>query len=276
VLQKLNNHFFLRAVNSPPFIIVGMHRSGTTLLTQILQRLGVFMGKHLTNNAESIFFQNLNKEALDILGCNWRCLDFLPDIAEMYSHYQWLRKRMSKRVTRSLVAEHFGWHALQLLGKKPVVWGWKDPRNCLVLPIYRQIFPKATILNILRDGRDVALSLLMREMKREKNNRIFDKYKKIQRFESYFRLWIDYVNRTNQSLNHFKKVYTVRYENILKNPRGEIDKLIQNLNIQTNTSSQEVSLVVNTSSKKNFVTQELSWLNNLDLDKVLLEELGYD
>ena len=46
--------------NKEPIIITGMHRSGTSLLTNFLSDCGVFMGKSLDGNYESVFFQRIN------------------------------------------------------------------------------------------------------------------------------------------------------------------------------------------------------------------------
>jgi hypothetical protein len=39
---------------------MGMHRSGTTLLCKILQSFGIFIGKDLDVNYESLFFMEIN------------------------------------------------------------------------------------------------------------------------------------------------------------------------------------------------------------------------
>ncbi len=91
-----------------PLIVVGMHRSGTTLLVRLLEHCGVFMGINQSGNGEARFFQNLNREALDVLGCNWRCIDYLPETSKLRNHYQWLRMMIVNRLERGLVAEYWG------------------------------------------------------------------------------------------------------------------------------------------------------------------------
>ena len=44
-----------------PIIITGMHRSGTSLLSEILMKQGVFMGSKLDSNSESVFFQRIKE-----------------------------------------------------------------------------------------------------------------------------------------------------------------------------------------------------------------------
>jgi hypothetical protein len=38
-------------------------------------------------------------------------------------------------------------------------WGFKDPRLCVVLPLYLKLFPKAQVVHIRRNPNDVAASL---------------------------------------------------------------------------------------------------------------------
>jgi hypothetical protein len=42
----------------PPVIIIGMSRSGTTLLVEMLEQLGLFAGNKKTRNNEALFFYN--------------------------------------------------------------------------------------------------------------------------------------------------------------------------------------------------------------------------
>src|SRR3989338_687794 len=186
--RKLDSCFRSRLIASSPILVVGMHRSGTGLLSRILERCGVFMGRKQTGNRESVFFQGLNKDGLDMLGCNWRCLEFLPSHDEMQNHYEWLKDFMLKQLENGLVNRHFGWHILKVLYQKPFHWGWKDPRNSLLLPVWKKIFPQAKIIHISRNGGDVALSLLSREIKREKNPRFFDLKKKKELYVSNLNL----------------------------------------------------------------------------------------
>ena len=64
-----------------------------------------------------------------------------------------------------VIAEHFKINTLnpikqRLLHNRP--WGWKDPRNTFTLDRWMDLFPKARIVHVIRNGMDVALSLNMR------------------------------------------------------------------------------------------------------------------
>src|ERR1039458_6747839 len=54
-----------------PIIIIGMHRSGTTMLARQLEALSVFMGKKKEANHESTFFLNVNRWLMAQSGGSW-------------------------------------------------------------------------------------------------------------------------------------------------------------------------------------------------------------
>ena len=54
-----------------PIIIAGMHRSGTSMVTNILKKLGLTIGSKLDSNHESIFFQRINIWMMSLLGSSW-------------------------------------------------------------------------------------------------------------------------------------------------------------------------------------------------------------
>jgi hypothetical protein len=261
-------------VDATPVIVVGMHRSGTGLLARILGQLGVFMGCELTGNQESVFFQTLNKDALDIIGCSWRCVDFLPKVDEMYSHYAWLLAFVRRRLDSGVMIGHFGIRETNNSSPIDSTWGWKDPRNSLLLPIWHQIFPKAKVIHMLRDGRHAALSLLARDIKREKLKDFFRTIQE-QRFKSYFELWEIYIRRIGQTMNRFDSCYTVRYENLLDSPQPEIRKLADFLNQPIQKPIEEVCTLVDRRKTGRQLEPEFRWVERVQVDLRLLNELGY-
>ena len=55
----------------PPVIVAGMHASGTTLLSRIVQRCGVFMGAEKNENEEAEFFRGINQQVLALTEASW-------------------------------------------------------------------------------------------------------------------------------------------------------------------------------------------------------------
>lgn len=45
---------------NPPVIIIGMHRSGTSLVARLLDVLGLFLGKYKDENHEARLFISIN------------------------------------------------------------------------------------------------------------------------------------------------------------------------------------------------------------------------
>ena len=64
----------LLPLRTDPVVILGMHRSGTTLLTRILSRLGIFVGHRLQATNEPIFFRDLDNKLLSIAHAAWDLL----------------------------------------------------------------------------------------------------------------------------------------------------------------------------------------------------------
>ena len=61
-----------------PLIITGMHRSGTSLLTRLLQNFGIDFGLCKDRNNEATFFLRRNEAILKLLGFNWAQIDGFP------------------------------------------------------------------------------------------------------------------------------------------------------------------------------------------------------
>jgi hypothetical protein len=259
---------------SAPIIVVGMHRSGTGLLSKILQHLDVNMGRDLSVNQESIFFQSLNKDALDIIGCNWRCIDFLPEVHQFYSNYQWLTGFVRRRLEAG--ESHFNRNKIDDRPTDHKLWGWKDPRNSLLLPIWNQIFPDAKIVHIIRDGRDAALSLLQRDIKRERDKDFFDESMRKFRFGSYFHLWEIYIKRIQQACNRCRNVYTLKYEDFLKNPEQVIREIAAYIELNvTGNKLESICHDIDRNRAYRYRSKQFAWITTTRIRQSLLRALGY-
>lgn len=150
---------------APLILVVGMHRSGTSLLGSILKALGVAMpgtmipGDH--HNPEGYF------ERFDIT-----CLqeELLIDMQRWWPSEEgtlplprdWLLTQRSQRVATCL---------LRLLKediqKQQSTWAIKDPRSSLLLPLWRQVAGELNLplrlLLAFRDPQEVVTSLVTRD-----------------------------------------------------------------------------------------------------------------
>jgi hypothetical protein len=152
-----------RLRQASPIVVIGMHRSGTRLLVEILDKLGVFMGADRQADSESIAFMLINEEILHQCGALWSepmSAHFMlaqPDIVGQIalSARETLAAQLEKYVGSS------GWHLADSSQEVPT-FGWKDPRNTFTLPVWKQVFPNLRTIHIVRHGVDVAASLARR------------------------------------------------------------------------------------------------------------------
>lgn len=144
-----------------PLMVVGMHRSGTSLLTQLLQRNGLFMGHQLDRNYESAVLATINDGVLK------KARSFWDEPARFQAKIQ-------ERGFYLSASEHcrLSWfhqrNQMAFWGTDPTLrvqhWGFKDPRLVITLPCWLELFPEARFVFIRRHGVDVAHSLHTRHL----------------------------------------------------------------------------------------------------------------
>ena len=206
-----------------PLIVIGMHRSGTSLLTRLLHQAGVPMGSDQNVHDESAFFLELNKFLFRAAHADWDypqpavLLLEVPELRQALLEH--LRSRCASRDTRA----HLGWRRFlrsSRLEAQPGPWGWKDPRNTFTLPLWLEVFPNARVLNVYRNGVDVAESLVVRERRRVARIHNAVRSCRCLTHERAFELWTEYVTaslRVTTSLEA-DRVHQVRYESFLEAP----------------------------------------------------------
>ncbi len=192
-----------------PIIVIGMHRSGTTLVAKLLNELGVFMGRELDFYYEAKCFQNINKKLLAAQGAHWAKPQPFIDAIKNESV-----SKAGKSIMKDLLetySESYG------KSKDSGIWGWKDPRNTLTLPLWLQIFPDAKFIHIVRNGLNVAVSLYQRDIlywiKKSTEKRLFP-----PTIPTSFRLWEIYVRQGLKHERKNSKILRIHYENLLSNP----------------------------------------------------------
>ena len=187
-----------------PLVIIGMHRSGTTMLTQVLERAGVMMGHDFTAYHESNFFQRCNDAVLHRANATW---DEPAVTNEAPADFN----------TRHLLTEYAGlrshptaWWPM-LFNKH---WGWKDPRNTFTLGSWLKVFPDLHVIHICRNGIDVARSLYERNAMLQPESKWHSE--KLNDLTQCFALWEAYVKQALSWKSVLGKRYTmVRYEDLL-------------------------------------------------------------
>lgn len=135
-------------------IVLGAHRSGTSLVTRIIN----MMGAYFASEQSSIGFNDENPkgfwERKDVIACNdsilagWECswssLAQLPEQPEATAEQQ--------HTIRNII--------LEMDAHRP--WVMKDPRLCVTLPVWRPYLEIPLCVMVYRDPLEIAKSLQIR------------------------------------------------------------------------------------------------------------------
>lgn len=137
---------------SPPLVITGMHRSGTSLLASLFASAGVSLGTRLIGASrgndrghyEDLDFYDFHAAALEANGLRaegFACVDEIGVPPAM------------RESAATLVA-----------GKAAAgeIWGWKDPRTSLFLDFWGEVLPEARFVFVFRSPWEVVDSLFRR------------------------------------------------------------------------------------------------------------------
>jgi hypothetical protein len=195
-------------VSEPTIVcILGMHRSGTSLVSRLLNVLGLDLGpeEHLmepneSNPAghwESLPISEINEDIFLRLGGSWAVPPPLPDGWERSPELADLRRR-----ARELIAADFSDSEL---------WGFKDPRTCLTAPFWQRLLPPMRYLICLRNPIDVAASLEARK-------------EEWVPFEQGLDLWLRYVRASLSAATGHPHEF-VFYEDLMVDPEPVVATL---------------------------------------------------
>jgi Sulfotransferase family len=147
----------------PPVIMIGSHRSGTSLLASLLFDLGLFVGQDtMPKFSESKYFVVLNNAIFLKASGFWDNPFPVPDLIADTKTRQALAAELRSEVGSMRVANFLGmkpYLRYRSLYNLDFPWGWKDPRNTFTLPLWLDVFGEARAVNIIRHGVDVAASL---------------------------------------------------------------------------------------------------------------------
>jgi len=142
-------------------VVLGMHRSGTSMIAGILTKLGIFMGRQFIGPSESneeghfeaVEFVELNEAILQLAGATWDNVPTREQVAEVARDNPLLLERIEWQVT--------AYDALFGAVGKP--WGWKDPRTVLTIDCYTPYLTDPLYVAVFREPNAVIKSLMHRE-----------------------------------------------------------------------------------------------------------------
>jgi len=185
------------------YIILGCHRSGTSLTAMLCYSAGLHLGRELygalpsnpMGHYEAVDFMYLQENLLKEAGGNWfNVPDFFTLEKVFLRHLNEIKHIIEKN--------------------KKDVWGWKDPRNSIFFPFYikYKLIEYPHLIICWRNAYSVAKSIEKR-----------DKFS----FDKALSIVISYYDIIRKNLARFTDIPTLHilYENYFLNPERECLKL---------------------------------------------------
>ncbi len=236
-----------------PIFILGMPRSGTTLIEQIISSHPKVYGGdelNLLPNLINKYFENKEKKLnlKNVINFN---LNKLDDIGQEYIDNIKKISNNSKRVTDKL----------------PVNFKW--------IGIIKMILPNSKIIHCTRNPKDNCLSIFKTYFTNSSLNFAYD----LDELSMYYNLYNDLMKHWVDALPNF--IIKINYENVVKKPEEEIRRILKACNLEWNDNCIQFynnQRPINTASdiqarKKIYKTSVNSWKNyekyvNKNFDKL--------
>jgi hypothetical protein len=178
---------------SKVFIVLGMHKSGTTLVSQILHVSGINMGfdidderfQYSGNQCESPTVNAINNDILGSYGLSSIDMGNTPGLRESEDIQE---KAQAFIRTTSQFAR----------------WGIKDPRMCLTYVVWKRILPEHALILVYRNPLQVWKHYVDRSYRN-----VFDYLKVFKRYIEYNKAIIEIMH------NHYGPVLVVNYNRLM-------------------------------------------------------------
>lgn len=229
-----------------PIIVIGAHRSGTSAVARVLEKLGVFMGQHVDPNHEATFFLELDEWILRQCGGRWDNPEAVAHLLEDPRQRALVTRHLANSVASLRSVRYLGWSRWlrgQRLHRLAVPWGFKDPRATFTLPLWLDVFPGARVIHVHRHGVDVARSLCTRhgvhlaasEARFVRNRRLlallpkragFGDSPRLSTLEGGLGLWESYVRTARPAVARLgSQALELRYEELATDPQTVVGRL---------------------------------------------------
>ncbi|MBD2313293.1 sulfotransferase [Desertifilum sp. FACHB-1129] len=208
------------ASESTILVLIGMHRSGTSLTASLLQDIGVDLGDRLVGedvgnekgHFEDLDFVEFHKNVLRSQSLDLDGLTLADDIPVLDRY---------RETAQALIEENL----------KHRLWGWKDPRTTLFLDFWHSLLPQANFILVYRSPWEVVDSLYRRG-----SDELIEAYP-----ERAVEFWMHY----NQKMLEFyakspERCLLINLSHIVRDPSGLIAALNQKFQLQLPPPSPDI------------------------------------
>ncbi len=190
-----------------PMLLLGMHRSGTSVIARLLGEFGARIGAgdellpaHPEDNPrgywERLDVLTAHDRYLAAIGCAWDRVANLPEVPRGGAAETHLRAELRQAIAKLA---------------RPGSWLVKDPRLCLLLPVWQELLPAAVSIVAVRHPQEIAASLLR-------------SHRGVYPAAFVVGLWEKYLIRALKALNGRDALF-VDYRRFLSDPHTQAARL---------------------------------------------------
>jgi hypothetical protein len=202
-----------------------MHRSGTSMIAQVLSGSGLYLGPpdellkadaaNPLGHFEHRGFLDIDRKLLKFFKATWR------EPPRLQAGWQRDPRLAALRAEAETVAASFA-------GKSP--WGWKEPRASLFLPFWRDVIPNMRFVICIRNPLEVARSL-------EKRNRM--------PLRDGASLWYRYMCAAVEDTDGCPRIFTF-FEDFFDHGSAEIERLLGFCGLSSADNPAKLKSVIST------------------------------
>ena len=231
---------------SLPIIVLGVERSGTSVVAEILHRWGAYVGPS----------EKLHQADAHAPRGYWEFLplwDLLAELGDFDAGATWWNRDFQQRIEKKATDPVFRKKAVELMAEMYTggPWFWKDPALSHFLPFWKQIWSDAIYIITVRNPLDTAVSWQEFIMPANVPARISFVAMNLLRWQHIMTLILQHTEDAQHRL-------FLGYEDIMRDPRRQAEKLATFLNSKFGKRVLSVQAMVD-------VVDPQLWRNNCDI-----------
>lgn len=216
----------IHRTSDQPIFIVGMARSGTTLLSEILNnhsKIAVspethYFSKYWADSNKASLKKRTRLSEQFLISDEFKQFGFSDRETDEIAHE--IREGLKNGQTEFFTTIM---HRFRLKAQKPI-WAEKTTAHLMYIPEIAHLIPGGSFISITRDPRDVCLSL--KKVPFNPGSSI-----------SIARRWRRYVTRTEYYHNRYEnRFHEIKYEDLVTDPQPTVKKICDFLGVQFESS----------------------------------------
>ena len=203
---------------SHPIIVLGVERSGTSVVAEMLHKWGAYAGPS----------EKLHKADAHAPRGYWEYLplwDLLAELGEFDAGATWWDSDFQRRMAKKAADPVYRKKATELMAEmhKGAPWFWKDPALSHFLPFWKQVWGKAIYIITIRNPLDTAISWQKFIMPSNVKAHVSFIAMNLLRWQHMMTLILQHAEDAQHRI-------FLGYEDVIRNPRMQAERLTDFLN----------------------------------------------